>query len=145
LALKEHKDRWYAVAKDLKDDIIKSFALDRLTNLEITKAKYTEMNFNVEDYFKHCFGIIRPEDEKPEEVILSFDPHQAKYIKSLPLHESQQIIEENENETVFRLKVFITHDFVMEILSYGETVKIIEPQNLISAIKGIYNETLKQY
>jgi predicted DNA-binding transcriptional regulator YafY len=103
------------------------------------------MNFNVEDYFKHCFGIIRPEDEKPEEVILSFDPHQAKYIKSLPLHESQQIIEENENETVFRLKVFITHDFVMEILSYGETVKIIEPQNLISAIKGIYNETLKQY
>src|SRR5690606_6140821 len=32
-ALKEFKSRWYVLAKDHKDNNIKSFALDRLTNL----------------------------------------------------------------------------------------------------------------
>jgi len=36
-ALKEFKNRWYLLANDLKDAHIKSFALDRLTDLEITK------------------------------------------------------------------------------------------------------------
>ena len=35
-ALKEFKTRWYVLAKDNGDSNIKSFALDRLTNLEIT-------------------------------------------------------------------------------------------------------------
>jgi predicted DNA-binding transcriptional regulator YafY len=145
-ALKEHKNWWYIIAKDLKDGNIKTFALDRLSDLEITKTRYnTPLEFNVDDYFKHSFGIIRPVTETPEEVILSFDPHQGKYIKSLPLHESQEIIEEKEDETIFRLKVFITHDLIMEILSYGETLKIIKPQRLIDEIKSIYEASLKQY
>jgi len=37
LALKEFKNRWYVIAKDLKDSRIKSFALDRLSSLEILK------------------------------------------------------------------------------------------------------------
>lgn len=145
LALKEHKDRWYVIAKELNDDVIKSFALDRLTNLEISKIRYVAVEFNIEDYFKHCFGIIRPLDEKPEEVLLSFDSHQAKYIKSLPLHESQKIISENENETVIKLNVYLTHDFLMEILSYGETVKILKPQILIDELKSSFAAALKHY
>ena len=34
-ALKEFKNRWYVLAKDLKDKKVKSFALDRLSELEI--------------------------------------------------------------------------------------------------------------
>ena len=36
-SLKEFKRRWYLMAKDLKDGNIKSFGLNRMTNLEITK------------------------------------------------------------------------------------------------------------
>jgi predicted DNA-binding transcriptional regulator YafY len=147
LALKEFKNRWYVIAKDLKDNKIKSFALDRLSLLEILKKRFTPPeNFDVNSCYRHCFGIISPdEDQKVEEVILSFDPYQGKYIKSMPLHESQEIIADNQKELRIRLKIFITYDFLMEILSYGENVKVIQPEELKISLKTILRKALKQY
>lgn len=145
-ALKEFRNRWYVLANDLKDNQVKSFALDRLTNLDITKRKFQFPNdFNINEHYKYCFGIISPNGHKPQEVILSFDPFQGKYIKSLPLHESQQILIDNEDELRVKLTLFVTHDFFMELLSYGENLKVIEPESLIKDIKYSLQETLKQY
>ena len=145
-ALKEFKNRWYLLANDLKDHTIKSFALDRFSSLNITAKKFQfPADFNVTEYFKHCFGIIRPDKAKPQEVILSFDAFQGKYIKSLPLHESQVIIQDNEDELLIGLTIYVTHDFIMEILSYGESVKVIKPDNLIIDIKTSYQDALNLY
>jgi predicted DNA-binding transcriptional regulator YafY len=145
-ALKEFRNRWYVLANDLKDNQVKSFALDRLTDLVITKRKFQfPIDFNINDHYKYCFGIISPNGHKPQEVILSFDPFQGKYIKSLPLHESQQILIDNEDELRVKLTLFVTHDFFMELLSYGENLKVIEPESLIKDIKNSLQETLKQY
>lgn len=145
-ALKEFKNRWYVLANDLKDNQVKSFALDRLTELEISKRKFQiPGDFNVNDHYKYCFGILRPTEHKPQEIILSFTPVQGKYIKSLPLHESQQILIDNEDELRIKLTMFVTYDFIMELLSYGENLKVIEPKRLIKDIKDSLNATLKQY
>lgn len=145
-ALKEFKNRWYVLANNLKDNQVKSFALDRLTDLEITKRKFQfPIDFNINDHYKYCFGIISPNGHKPQEVVLSFDPFQGKYIKSLPLHESQQILVDNEDELRVKLTLFVTHDFFMELLSYGENLKVIEPESLIRDIKNSLQATLKQY
>ena len=145
-ALKEFKNRWYILANDLKDKQVKSFALDRLTELEITKKKFQLPNdFNVNEHFKYCFGIISPNEHKPQEVILSFNPFQGKYIKTLPLHESQEILKDNEEELLIKLTLFVTHDFFMEILSFGANVKVIQPVSLIAGIKKAYENALKLY
>ncbi len=145
LALKEFKNRWYLVAEDKTDENIKVFGLDRLAELTIEKTKYTQpSDFDVRQYFKHCFGIIRPENEEPLEVILSFDSTQGKYIKTLPLHESQNILEDGDR-LVVKLTVYVTEDFVMEILSHGDKVKVIEPQSLVDEIAGIYRNSLNNY
>jgi len=145
-ALKEFKNRWYILANDLKDKKVKSFALDRLTELVITKKKFQLPNdFNVNEHFKYCFGIISPNEHKPQELILSFNPFQGKYIKTLPLHESQEILKDNEKELLIKLTLFVTHDFFMEILSFGANVKVIQPASLISGIKKSYENALKLY
>jgi len=145
-ALKEFKNRWYVVAKDLKDHKVKTFGLDRLSKLTTTKTKFEIPNdFNVNEHFKYCFGIISPDDGMPQEVILSFDPFQGKYIKSLPLHESQVIIADSDNELRVKLTIFITYDFIKEILSFGEMVRVIEPVALMVDVKNIYKNALKHY
>lgn len=145
-AIKEFKNRWYVLANDLKDQKVKSFALDRLSKLEITRRKFQlPHDFNVNEHFKYCFGIISPNKEKPREVILSFNHLQGKYIKTLPLHESQEILKDDETELLIKLKLFITHDFVMEILSLGENVKVIQPPSLITKIKKALESALKLY
>ena len=145
-ALKEFKNRWYILAKDYKDENIKTFALDRLTDLEITLKKFKSVtNYSVDEHFKNCFGIISPNGQQAEQVILSFNALQGKYIKTLPLHQTQVILLDKEDELLIRLKLFITHDFVMELLSYGDQVKVLQPLSLISEMKKIYNQSLNLY
>lgn len=145
-ALKEFKNRWYVLAKDGKDERIKSFALDRIGNPVITKMRFTyPMDFNVDDYYRNCFGIISPDNQKPEEIILSFNQVQGKYIKSMPLHESQEILVDTDNELRIRLKLYLTYDFLLEILSHGDNVKVISPDELVKQIGYIYKNALNQY
>jgi predicted DNA-binding transcriptional regulator YafY len=145
-ALKEFKNRWYVIAKDKKDTLIKSFALDRLTLLEITNQPYLyPENYNVEQNYRYCFGIISPSDSEPQDLILSFVPFQGKYIKTLPLHETQQIIVDNEKEMKVKLRLCLTHDLFMELLSFGNNMKVIEPKSLAAQIKQAHEKAYKQY
>jgi predicted DNA-binding transcriptional regulator YafY len=147
-ALKEFKGRWYLLAKDYKGNFLKTFGIDRILELDITKKKFAiPANFNVNNYFEHCYGIIAPDDSEfePEEIILSFPPEQGKYVTSYPLHESQKTILENDKEIRISLYLFVTYDLRMEILSYGDKVKVIQPQSLIDDLKQIYKSAQKQY
>lgn len=145
-ALKEFRNRWYVLANDLKDQKVKSFALDRLSELEITNRKFHLPNtFNINDHFKYSFGIISPNGQKPQEVVLSFDPFQGKYIKTLPLHHSQEIITDNDDELVIKLTLFVTFDFLMEVLSYGDNVKVIQPESLVKDVINTCKNVLELY
>ncbi len=146
LGLKEYKNRWYLISKDINDEKIKSFAIDRLSNLKVEKQtfQYPE-NYRIEDDYRYCFGIIRPTKGDPEEVILSFDPIQGKYIKSLPLHDSQTIVVENADELRIKMNVHVTYDLLMEILSYGQYVKVIQPKSLAIELKSALAKGLMLY
>ena len=145
-ALKEFKNRWYVLAKDQKDNRIKTFALDRLTNLEITNQHFEyPKDFHIEETYRYCFGIISPKNEEPQNIILSFDPIQGKFIKTLPLHDSQEILVDNEEETKIQLNLCITHDLLMELLSFGDDMKVIAPQSLAEQVKTAHEKAFKQY
>ena len=145
-ALKEFRNRWYVLGVDLKDGQVKSFALDRLSGLEITKVRFKKsMSFDVNEHYKNCYGIISPNGDLPEEVLLWFDRHQGKYIQSLPLHESQEVVSDDETGLVVRLKLFLTHDFIMEILSHGSHVKVLAPGYLKESIEAELAQTLNNY
>jgi len=144
LAIREFKYRWYLFAENKEQ--IKCYGLDRMTNLQILNSHF-EMpaGFDLVEQFKYSFGIISPNADQPCEVILSFDPFQGNYIKSLPLHQTQQILVNNDEELRISLTVYLTHDFLMELLSYGDTVKVIQPQGLIDELKAIYQNVLEKY
>jgi predicted DNA-binding transcriptional regulator YafY len=145
-ALKEFNNRWYLIARNLSDGIVKSFALDRLTHLSFTNKPFTSTpNFDIAAHYQYSFGIISPHDETPQTIVLSLDAYQGKYIKTLPLHHTQQILLDNDDELQIQLTLHITHDFVMELLSLGANVKVLQPQVLIDELKAAYQEALEQY
>src|SRR5690625_1054648 len=112
LVIKEARSRWYLIAQDTKDEVIKSFGLDRISELEISREGFQPLtDFDPKTQYRHSFGIITGEGEGPEKIVLSFTPFEARYIKSLPLHQSQEIIKENEDETRFQYYLAPTYDF----------------------------------
>ncbi len=145
LALKEARFRWYLIAQDSKDGGIKSFGLDRISRLEIS-ARHFEYpsTFDAEEKFKHTFGIISGE-EAPEKIQLWLTREQGNYIKSLPLHHSQKIISETNTEVVLELYVCPSHDFMMELLSMGANVKVLEPESLKEKIHVKLLDAAKLY
>ncbi len=146
LALKESRGRWYLIAVDIKDNILKSFGLDRIEDIDISKTSFrNKSGYNINELFKHSFGIINGESEKPQKVILSFTYEQAQYVKDYPLHHSQKMVKEINEEVIFELYLKLSYDFEMELLSYGEEVKVISPLILRKAMQRHYQNALKQY
>ena len=144
--LKEFKHRWYLIGRDVEDGKVKSYGLERLSDLEISKKHFIlSDNFDAAEHFRYCFGITSPNAEKPSDIILSFEPLQGEYIKTLPLHHTQEILEDNDQELRISLKLFITRDLVMELLSYGDAVKVIQPDILMKGINRIYESAMGRY
>jgi predicted DNA-binding transcriptional regulator YafY len=87
---------------------------------------------NVNQLYENAFGIETY--ETAEKVILKFDNSQAVYLKSLPVHHSQKILEETPNAFIIELFVHPTFDFVLEILKYGDLVEVLAPLKLRETI-----------
>jgi predicted DNA-binding transcriptional regulator YafY len=143
--LKEFKGRWYILAVVESYNEIRTFALDRLTNLQTTADRFIKKEIDAPNLFKDSFGIMLGEGNPAEEVTLRFSHFQGKYIKSLPLHSSQEILKDEPEGLTIKLKVHITFDFIMEIRSYGETVEVISPKSLRQAIRSSFEEALTYY
>nr|WP_274704445.1 WYL domain-containing protein [Salinimicrobium profundisediminis] len=124
---------------------VKNFALDRIRNLVISKYKFPPVAYDVHREFRDSFGIINGTDEEAEEVILSFTPREGRYVESLPLHHSQELVLENNREIRFRYFIRPTYDFRMELLSFGDQVKVLEPADLKKTIMKQLQQALEIY
>lgn len=145
-ALKEYKRRWYLIAEDYQgDNRIKTFGLDRISQLEITQTKVQHKKVDIETLFKNSYGITIDTETLPQEIILSFDYQQGQYIKTLPLHPSQEVLIDNEKEVRIRLRLIPNYDFVMDICARSLYVKVISPSSLAKEVKGYLKEAYEQY
>lgn len=143
IAIKESQQRWYLIAWDKKDETVKTFGLDRISNLKITDNKFKPINYNVEKEFQHAFGVETY--EAAEKVVLEFSNKQGNYIKTFPLHESQRIVEETEDTVILEIFIHTTNDIIMELLKYGSNVKVLEPKILVAKMKERIMEMANLY
>ncbi len=144
--LKEHRNRWYVIGKENGEP--KIFGIERMDDLEITEDWFEkEISFydEIKSLLYDSVGVMAFGFDT-EEVVLQFDRTPAQYIKTLMLHRSQKIVEENENGLTVSLKVKITPEFIMEcILRFGNNVKVLKPESLIRKVRAIYSEALENY
>jgi len=148
-ALKESQGRWYLLAMEIggrleEQGSIKTWGLDRIQDLYVTRNHFVKnREYDVKKEFADAFGIFSDRNKEPEEVILSFSPMGGKYNDSFPLHESQETLIDDEHEFKIRLKVKITYDFIMELLSQSQNMKVITPVHLRDKLIEIHQDALK--
>ena len=90
------------------------------------------------------FGIFHT-GGKPEKVVLKASENQQNFLRSLPLHHSQNEIETGENYAVFEYFIVPTYDFEQELLSRANTIEVLEPQWLRDEMKNKIIGMLKLY
>ena len=127
--LKAFKQRWYLVARSPYYDKIMIYSLDRVKWLGLTDKNFKyPKNFNPEEFFEDCFGIIADQNIKVETVKFKVSAGQANYLRSLTLHQTQREIERTDEYSIFTVKLRPTFDFRQEILSQGSDIEVLEPE-----------------
>lgn len=130
--VKVFKQRWYVIGVTNIDTEPYIYALDRVVSLMPMneKFRYPE-DFSPEEYFANHFGICRSNDIVRDVKIKVWEC-QRKYLRSLPLHPSQQEVESNDVEdySVFSYRLCYEFDLIDEILSKGWRYEVLEPEDL---------------
>ena len=144
-AIKLLKGQWYVVGIPVNETKLKTFALDRVSNFRVLDSKFKRgKNIDINTKFEDSFGIYSSEEYPVENVVLSFDKTDGSYLKTVPFHHSQEIIEETENTTTFKLRLRITKDFIMAIVARSWSLKVIEPIWLKEELCNIYKKALER-
>ena len=142
--VKIFKQLWYVIGLNVKDNLIKTYSLDRMSNLNLLQDSFVMPdNINPSEFFKDCFGIITNQNSA-KRIVLRVEPTQAKYFRALPLHRSQQE-EVHDQYSIFTYRMRITYDLKEELMSHGASIEVLEPQELKTLIRTELQQALNNY
>jgi predicted DNA-binding transcriptional regulator YafY len=127
--LKQYNNRWFTFGLNSDNNVPNwNLALDRIESLSETSLSYKLTNIDWEEYFYDLVGVTHPKDVELQDVILKFTSEVAPYIITKPIHPSQKY---NNDSTglIVRIKVIPNFELEALVLSFGEQVKVISPQD----------------
>lgn len=137
------KQRWYVIGREPAKKIIRTYALDRFTDIQVSTISFEPPEIDASEFFKNSFGIYQ-NDNQPETIKLKVDYDQAKYLRALPLHHTQSE-EVHDKYSIFYYQMLPTYDLIEEILSHGSKIEVLEPQTLRVKVINALTEALNKY
>ena len=145
LFLKEYRNRWYLISFDVQKKDILTFALDRMSELQLLdEVSQIPLAFDATDYFRDAIGITTFKGEA-QRIVLKADAIAARYIETQAFHSSQVCIKKNVDFSVFELKVLVTEEFIRSLLGYAGEIEVLEPDNLRQTLKERAHSLLNRY
>ncbi len=145
--LKEFNNRWFLIGRPGIEGIrpIVTFALDRILSIDFdTSIAYTTKEFDGDDYYKNVVGVT-VSNTKPERVQFWVDKHNAPYVMTKPIHNSQRLIEHREDGVVFNIFVQINFELERVLLGFGESIEVLKPEKLRKRIHQKLKNAVKLY
>jgi len=103
------------------------------------------MDFDAEAFFKDCYGVLCGTDDKAQKIVIRAYPPYVNYLRTLPLHASQQEIQSTPEYTDFEYFLRPTFDFRQELLSQGDEVEVVEPQGFRDEMRDMAQRILNRY
>lgn len=127
--LKQYNNRWFVFGLNAENQVPTwNLALDRIEEISETLIVYDESMIDWEEYFYDLVGVTRPKGTELQELVLKFSTEVAPYVITKPIHPSQK---HRNAPTGLEVKIKVIPNFELErlILSFGEQVKVISPQD----------------
>lgn len=145
--LKQYNNRWFLFGYNPeKEKYDWNLAIDRIILIKETKGKYQKNNkIDWQEYFEDIIGVTKPEGAEPEKVVLHFKGRTGNYMETKPLHGSQKSKWINDNTLEVTLNIIINYELERLILSYADSVVVIQPLSLTEAIMHRLEVALNQY
>lgn len=136
--------RWYVIGRNVRENRIKTYALDRITDAHVSPDTFElPEDVNADDYFRDSFGLVVTRAQ-PKNITLRVDHFQAKYLRALPLHASQEEFV-HDGFSLFKYRMRITDDLVEELMSKADRITVVSPPELRAMLVDRLRRALAPY
>lgn len=143
--LKQYNNRWFVLGTHSKYKPVTTLAIDRIVSIKESKEEYEVSAIDFTERYEDIIGITRGLDDKLTTITLKANKSLASYILTSPLHGSQKNGELNEDGLTFTLEVIPNYELEQQILSYGESLKVVSPPEFVNKIKNRIKDSLDNY
>ena len=144
-AVKEFAKRWYIIAYCKEREGLRVYGLDRVKSMEVTGKKFKmKSGFDVDELFATSFGIYLP-GGKGQTITFRCSEREAKFLRDLPLHSSQEEVRKDGDSVIFSIFVCPDKNLIMEICKHGSRIEILSPAEVRNAVKEELVRALAQY
>jgi len=146
-ALKVFNGRWYLLGFIRESDAIRVIAIDRILELHLSAKHFAfPKDFDARKYYANVVGIYVDENLPLEDVRIRVYGEKMKYVEDLPLHKSQHLAYYKDNEYAdFTYKLCITPELKTLLLSFGDSLEVLEPVELRQDLKDKLKASLERY
>lgn len=129
------KGNWYIIGHCHKHNDIRVYALSRMKDIEITKDKFQiEKDFNVKKYIDPEFGIWL-NSEQPKKIELLFNSNLNTYILERVWHVNQECKQNPDGSVYLSFMSNQLQETLHWVLSFGSSVKVLNPPELQNKLK----------
>lgn len=110
---------------------IKLYALDRMVKLRVTEDRFTPPEeLDPAGYLAGTFGVAVYDDIRPCTIRVRVSDDGVKYLRTLPLHASQQEVETHDDYAIFEFHVAPTPEFCQAMLNCHGNFEVLSPGNV---------------
>lgn len=146
-ALKAYNRRWYLLGYIEEKQAVRTIALDRIIDLKLSNKTFDRpKDFDARRYFANTIGIFVNEDLPVETVKIRAYGVQMEYLRSLPLHKSQEEVKTKGSEYAeFQYRLCVTPELISSLLAMGDRVEVLEPESVREEIRKKFEKSLSNY
>jgi predicted DNA-binding transcriptional regulator YafY len=145
--LKEYRNRWFVYGRKETRSSITIFALDRIKKIKNSNEEYIANDLFVpETYFKNLIGVTIPENEAVQTIEIKIARKQVPYIKTKPIHNTQEIVKEYKTgDILIRLQLISNYELKSVLFGYGADIEVIKPTELRESMKKELKNAILNY
>jgi predicted DNA-binding transcriptional regulator YafY len=145
--LKQFNGRWFLFGLNSEtENSAWTLAIDRIIEIKEVLIPFIEnTEIDWKEYFEEMIGVTKPDGEEIQTITLHFFGKTGNYIQTKPLHGSQKDNWIDSNTLEVRLEVIPNYELERLILSYADSVKVIQPIAFVEVIKKRLQKSLNLY
>jgi len=144
--LKEYNNRWFVFGRNLDEERVYNYALDRIVMLEeVSQFAIQEGYSKLISQLNSIIGVTIPDPFNIIDLKFKISKHRASYIQTKPIHSSQKLLKEESDFLFFQVSVAVNKELISTVLSYGKDLIIESPDEIKLMIKKILIESIGNY
>jgi predicted DNA-binding transcriptional regulator YafY len=135
------QNQWYCFAHDVDRREMRTYVLARMRKAAGTGHTFIKSKkFSMKEHLKDSLGVFSGKGK--HNIRIRFDKFAAQLVRERVWHPSQQIQELTGGEIEFRITLSSLHEIEPWVLSWGNHVRVLGPNELINRLRDIHQAQL---